>query len=239
MGAIAAAVLPALISVGGQLIGGSSSQSASNDQVNAANEAIQAMQQQFAQTRSDLLPWLTAGSSALGPMQALLGIGGADAQQSAINNLENGPMFQSMMRNGQEAILGNASATGGLRGGNTQGALFNLGQDALAQVIQQQFNNLGMLSGQGLGAGSSLGQFGAENAANIADLLGQRGAAQAGGALANGQMWGGIANGIGGLFGSGGPLSGIFGGGGSSGGGIPFNPSDMSTWDPIAQSVGF
>lgn len=242
MGMIAAAVLPSLIQVGGSLIAGSSSGSAANDQANAASGGIDLLNNEFNQTRSDLMPWMTAGQSALGGLSGLLGLGGAGSQQSAIDALQGGPMFQSLFRQGTNAVEGAASATGGLRGGNVNGSLFNVGQDALAQTIQQQIANLMGVSGQGLGAAGSVGQFGAANAENVAALMGQRGAAQAGGAMANGNMWGNILGTAGGLFTGGGPLSGIFGGAGNGGTTIAsgFNPlGDPSSWDPISASVGF
>jgi hypothetical protein len=198
--AIIAAGIGAAGSIATGLIGSHAAKSAANDQAKAAQAGI-------TEARTDLSPWMTAGQSALGGLEGLLGLSGADAQQSAITGLQNGPMFQALMRNGQEAILGNAAATGGLRGGNTEGSLFNLGQDALAQVIQQQVQNLGSLSGQGLTAGGDM-------ASMIANLLGQKGAAQAGGALGQAQGFGSAINGLTGFL----QTPGLFGGGG---GGAP------------------
>ena len=212
MGAIAAAVLPAAISAGASLIGGSSASHAANQEANAANQGISTIEGFNNQTRTDLMPWLLAGQSSLGGLTSLLGLGGNGAQQSAIDNLQSGPLFQSLYRQGTNAVLGNASATGGLRGGNTEGALYNLGSDTLNQVIQNQIANLTGLSGTGLQAGGMLGQFGQDTGASIANLLGRAGAAQAAGTMANGQGIAGALGSLGGLFGNGGALSGIFGG---------------------------
>ena len=65
----------------------------------------------------------TAGSQALQQQSALAGLQGPEAQRAAIANLEANPEFQAIARQGEEAILANAAATGGLRGGNTQAAL--------------------------------------------------------------------------------------------------------------------
>ena len=215
MGAIAAAVLPTVISVGANLIGGSSSKSAANDQANAAGQGISTIQANQQQTRSDLMPWMTAGTSAVGGLSDLLGLNGAAAQQAAITGQQNSPLFQSLFRQGNNTILADAAATGGLRGGNTENSLANFGSDLLAKVIQQQIGNLTGVSNSGLSAANSEGAYGGDAAVSIANLLGQQGAARAGGAMANGQMWSNALQGIGGMFGSGGPLSGIFGGGSS------------------------
>lgn len=124
--------------------------------------------------RRDLSPYTSGGSD---------GIAG---QQAAIDALKASPLYTSLYRNGENALLSAASATGGLRGGNTQGALYNLGADTLAQVIQQQLSNLGGVANMGQGAAGSLGQFGANAATNIGNSMTQQGQALAGSALARG-----------------------------------------------------
>ena len=69
-----------------------------------------------------LRPYVDAGTSAVGQQRDILGLNGNDAQQSFINNLQSSPLFQSQVKQGEQSILANASATGGLRGGNTQSA---------------------------------------------------------------------------------------------------------------------
>jgi hypothetical protein len=86
------------------------------------------------------------------------GAGGAGGQQSAIDALKQSPFYQSLYHNGEQAILANGAATGGLRGGNTQRSLYNLGTDTLASAFQQQFNNLGTLSGLGENAAAGVGK---------------------------------------------------------------------------------
>lgn len=82
-------------------------------------------------------------------------VSAADAQQGAIDALKASPLYQSLYRNGEEAVLANASATGGLRGGNTTTSLANFGADTLSSVIQQQLANYGSAIGAGLGANNS------------------------------------------------------------------------------------
>jgi hypothetical protein len=165
-------------------------------------KGIDEERRQYDTTRADLLPWLTAGQSALGGMLDLLGTNGADKQQSAITGLQNSPLFQSEYRQGTEAILQNASATGGLRGGNTQHSLANFGSDLLAQVIQQQMGNLGGISGAGANTGAQLGGFGANAANAIAGLFGNIGQAKAGGILGKAAGYTQVAQGVGELLSS-------------------------------------
>lgn len=80
----------------------------------------------------------------------------------------------------------NASATGGLRGGNTQASLANFRADAFAQQLQEQMARLAGLTGIGMGATDSVSAFGANKANNVTDLFGRIGGAQASGLLQRG-----------------------------------------------------
>jgi hypothetical protein len=212
--AIVAAGIGAAGAIGGGLLAGHASSKAANAQSNAAQLGIDEQKREFDITNSNLAPWLNAGQSALGGMLDLLGLNGADKQQASISGLQSGPLFQSLYGQGKEALLQSASATGGLRGGNTEHSLFNLGSDLLAQVIQQQMGNLGGISGAGAQVGTNLGQMGQNNANAISQLLGNQGAAKAGGILGSAQGWTQALNGVTGFLGS------ALGGGGGGGGGL-------------------
>jgi hypothetical protein len=104
----------------------------------------------------------------------------------AISALKESPTYQSLYNNGEEAILQNASATGGLRGGNTQRSLADFGVDTLSKVIADQLSRLGGLAGMGQGATGSVAALGANKANNITNLLSQIGGAKASGFLTRG-----------------------------------------------------
>lgn len=193
------------------------SASAGNAQVAAAQLGIDEQRRQFDAIRKLLTPYVNAGKTGLVGQLALLGMSGRDKQQAAINGIQGGAQYQSMVQNGENAILANASATGGLRGGNTQAAIAQFRPQVLSQLIQSQIGNLGGLASLGQNAAAGVGNAGQASANNITDLLGQVGSAQAGVALARGQansnLWGGLAQGAGQYFGQGGSLGGLFGGG--------------------------
>jgi hypothetical protein len=130
--------------------------------------------------------------------------GGAQGQQQAINQFEQSPMFQALARQGEDALLQNAAATGGLRGGNLQGALGQFRPALLNQQIQQQFQNLGGLTALGQSSAAGIG-VGGQNAANqIGNALTQAGQAQAGGALGQGAAFNNALGQISGFAASGG-----------------------------------
>lgn len=151
--------------------------------------------------------------------------GGAQGQQQAINQIEQSPMFQALARQGEDAILQNASATGGLRGGNVQGALAQFRPALLNQQIQQQYENLGEITriGQSSAAGTGVGVQNAAN--NIGNAQMNAGQAQAGGYLAQGNA---INNSLG-------QISGFAASGGF--GGRPISAGTVSRLTPYATST--
>lgn len=174
-------------------------------QYQAAIKGVEEQRRQFDKLVELMAPYVSAGTGAMGAQQNLLGLNGSGAQQSAINALSNSPQMQSMLKQGENALLQNASATGGLRGGNTQAALAQFRPQLLNQMIQQQFSNLGGLSQLGQASAAGQASAGMQTGANIGNLLQQGGAAQAGAAMAQGgATQQGFKNllGLGGLIGS-------------------------------------
>jgi len=146
-----------------------------------------------------LAPYEQAGQQAFGQQQALIGLQGQPAQQQAIDALQNSPQFQSLMQQGEGAILQNAAATGGIRGGNVQGALAQFRPQMLNALIEQQYGRLGGMAGTGLGVTSDIfntgqaaaaGQAGAgmQSASNVGNLLANQAQAIAGGQMARGNV---------------------------------------------------
>lgn len=156
------------------------------------DKGIAEQRRQFDVTRADYDPYLRAGTGALDHQGDLVGLNGSEAQAQAIEALRGSPLYQSQYRNGEEAILQNASATGGLRGGNTQRGLADFGADTLSQTIQQQLASLGGLSGRGQEAVGAVSNFGANTANNVTGLLGQQGATKYSGLLHRGGISAGM-----------------------------------------------
>ena len=215
--------ISALVVGGSQVISGiaqsNSAKQASKAQTQAAQQGIDEQRRQFEAAQQVLSPYVGAGTQAIAGLQpyaqagvgslqqqqALLGLLGPEAQQQAISQLEQGAGFQAQVRQGEEALLQRASATGGLRGGNVQAALAQFRPQMLQQAIEDQYGRLGGLTALGqtttqniaqLGQASAAGQAtaGLQTGANIANLFGQQGAARAGARLAEGQAISNVAN---------------------------------------------
>lgn len=109
-----------------------------------------------------------------------------DAQQAAIDQIKNGSQFNELTKQGEEAILANASATGGLRGGNTQGALAQFRPALLQSLIDKQLGYLSGLAGMGSSAAAGVGTAAQNTGQQVSSILGDAGAMTARGALAGG-----------------------------------------------------
>lgn len=169
---------------------------AAGAQTAAAELGIEEQRKNFEEIKKLLAPYSAAGTQALGAQQALTGLSGADAMKSAVDAIQTGPQFQAMTQQGESAILQNASATGGLRGGNTNAALARFRPELLSSLIQQQYERLGGISGQGLQAAGTLANAGSNTANAVAGLRTDQGAAQAGNAIARGQAQQQLAGGL-------------------------------------------
>lgn len=214
MASLASAGINAGASLLTGILGKNASKKADAAQLAFGQRALDQQQGQFNQTQANFQPYLSGGGAALMSIQDLLGQNGNDPQQAAIASLKGSPGFTSLYGTGQDTILQNAAATGGLRGGNTQNSLAQFGSGLLAQVIQNQLSNLGGLSSMGVGAANSIGQFGQANSSAISNLLGQQGQTTASGILGRGAITNNTINGLAGSFGGSGGLGSLFSGGG-------------------------
>ena len=192
-GALVAGVAGSAISANAQ---SDAASSASRAQTDASNAQIAAQERALAETRELLSPYVSAGDTALLGQMNLLGLKGYDAQQEAVDNIANDPLFQSQVQQGEDAMLQNASATGGLRGGNMQGALAQYRPQMLNQEIQQRLGQYGGLAGLGQASAAGVGAAAQNAGANIGTAYGNIGAAQAGSALASGQATANMASGL-------------------------------------------
>lgn len=157
--------------------------SAAKTQAASADAGIDEQRRQFDEMVKLLSPYTKAGTGSLAQQQAILGLSGADKQKQAVSAIEKSPYFQATAKQGENAILQNASATGGLRGGNTQGALAQFRPGLLNQLVQQQYQNLGGITSLGQNSAAQTGNAGMQSANAISNLLGQQGQAQAGGII--------------------------------------------------------
>jgi hypothetical protein len=201
------------LSAGASIFGGNK---AAKAQTNASNQATALGREQLQAGLTATAPFRTAGESVLPGLTALAGqpvdkFSYRDPSQF-LNEYYQGPEFQTMNAQAQDAILRNQAATGGFRSGATQVGLGQLapmlGIQALERQNQQDLTAYGtnqaanadqfqhMYGLANLGANIATGN--ANAGANFASQAGQN-AIAAGNAKANSYM--NTANAIGGFAG--------------------------------------
>jgi hypothetical protein len=178
----------ALGSITGATAAARGAQEASATQAASAERGIEEQRRQFDTMVELMSPYLAVGAPALTAQQALIGLQGPEAEQAAIDRLTGGSRFQELTRQGEEAILSRASATGGLRGGNVQAALAQFRPQLLNQLIEEQYSQLGGLTNIGQSTAVRQAAAGQQTGQNVANLLANQGAALAGGQLAAGNV---------------------------------------------------
>ena len=198
--------------IGSAVVGGIGSVAAGRAQERAARRAGEAQdraaerslaeqRRQFNVVQQLFQPYVQAGTGSLAAQMQLIGLGGPEAQQNAINALRMGPEYQMLVEQGEEAILQNAAATGGLRGGNVQRALADFRPQVLSGLINQQYQRLGGLTQIGQASAAGQAAQGSAISANISQLQADQGTAMAQSLLAQGQaranMFGNVAGAIG------------------------------------------
>lgn len=136
----------------------------------------------YKQGLSYLDPYMQQGSQANNLQAALSGAMGPEAQKQAYAQYQQSPGVAFAQQEAERALLRNASATGGLGGGNTLRDLTQLATGMYMQDYNNQFNQIGTVADRGLSASTTgaglqgqqaqvqagLGQFAAGIPMNVA-----------------------------------------------------------------------
>tara|TARA_R110000868_G_C10972546_1_gene770341 strand:- start:4873 stop:5709 length:837 start_codon:yes stop_codon:yes gene_type:complete len=173
--------------------GASAAEDAAKIQSESSEKGVAEQRRQFDVTQETLRPAIEAGTQALSRQQALLGFGSPEEQSSAMSDFNESPAQQFIRQRQEKALLANASATGGLGGGNIQTALQEQAANIAGAQYGEYYNRLAGLSGTGQQAASTQGQLGANMAANVQQGYNASGQAQASGILGAQQANAGLA----------------------------------------------
>ena len=155
----------------------------------AAQSGIDETRRQFDAMQELLSPWVEQGKKSMTSQSDLAGLNGPEAQRLAMEAISNGPEMMGLAQQGENAMLQQGAATGGLRGGNMQGALAQFRPQMLSSLINQQYGRLSGMSQMGQASAAGVGAAGMQSGAQIADLFGQQGQAIAGGQLGAGKAY--------------------------------------------------
>lgn len=186
--------------VGSAVIGAGASLAGSAMQADAAGSAGDAQLRQYYQTRADLAPYRELGTTALGELGALYGVGRKglltpEEINAARDRFQASPGYQFAYNEGLNALDKSASARGRLQGGGYGRELVRYGQGMANQEFGNYANRLAQLAGIGQTSTTATGQFGQTATTNAGNAMVDAATARASG-------YTGAANAFGGAVGN-------------------------------------
>ena len=207
----------AVIAGGAALVGGAMSSSASKkaakSQAASADAASQIQQENFEQTREDLMPYKQAGDTSLSQLMGQMGADGYFNQTYKGDEFkfQADPSYAFRQQQGQDAIQSSAAAQGGLLSGATLKALTQYNSNLASQEYGNAFNRwqstdnnnyerfnadqtnrynrLSNLVGIGQNAAAQVGNAGAQTAQAIANNTMAGANALAAGQIGSANAW--------------------------------------------------
>lgn len=141
----------------------------------AAGQQLGFQQQGLDYIKEVQQPVLDLRNQALPALYGFYDPSNTQGQQQFVDQAMSSPFYNQMIQQGEEAVLRNQAATGGLRSGTTQQNLARNSQNVLQGLVNQQLSGLGSFANMNI------------NPSLVSNQLGQMGATQAGGTLAAGQ----------------------------------------------------
>ena len=206
---VAAAVIgSAVVGAAGSAYAGKQSSKAARTQAASADRASQIQQENFEQTRKDLMPYKQAGDTSLSQLMGQMTPDGYFNQTYTGQDIYSDPSYQFRLQQGQDAIQSSAAAKGGLLTGATLKALQNYGQESASQEYSNaynrfnadqtnRYNRLSNLVGIGQNAAAQMGNAGAQTAQAVANNTMAGANSIAAGQVASANNWANTANNLG------------------------------------------
>ena len=196
---VAAAVVGAA-TVAGSAYSSRQAGKAAKTQAASADRASQIQQENFEQTRKDLMPYKQAGDTSLSQLMGQMTPDGYFNQTYTGQDIYSDPSYQFRLQQGQDAIQSSAAAKGGLLTGATLKALQNYGQESASQEYSNaynrfnadqtnRYNRLSNLVGIGQNAAAQVGNAGAQTSQAIANNTMAGANALAAGQIGSANAW--------------------------------------------------
>jgi len=206
---VAAAVVgAAAVGAAGSAYASNQAGKAAKTQAASADRASQIQQENFEQTRKDLMPYKQAGDTSLSQLMGQMTPDGYFNQTYTGQDIYSDPSYQFRLQQGQDAIQSSAAAKGGLLTGATLKALQNYGQESASQEYSNaynrfnadqtnRYNRLSNLVGIGQNAAAQVGNAGAQTAQAVANNTMAGANSIAAGQVASANNWANTANNLG------------------------------------------
>ena len=204
----AAMVGAAAVGAAGSAYASKKSSSAAQTQAASADRASRIQQENFEQTRKDLMPYKQAGDTSLSQLMGQMTPDGYFNQTYTGQDIYSDPSYQFRLQQGQDAIQSSAAARGGLLSGATLKALQNYGQESASQEYgnaynrfnadqTNRYNRLSNLVGIGQNAAAQVGNAGAQTAQAVANNTMAGANSIAAGQVGSANAWSNTANDLG------------------------------------------
>lgn len=162
-----AAITSAVIAAGTGLYAANQQAGAARDSANAAqgasDAAIAEQRRQYDQSRTDQLPWMQAGTNALGMQQRFINGDYGEALKS--------PDYAARLSQGIQSLDRGAAARGRLYSGGADADRMRFGADLATDGLNSYWNRLAGLSGTGQSSATTLGQQGQALAGSVGNNL--------------------------------------------------------------------
>lgn len=179
------------VGFGSAVVGGIASNRAAGKAASAQNAgnnaAIAEQRRQYDQTRTDMMPWLTAGQGE-GGLAGLAKLNAGD-----YSGFMDSPDYLWARDQGIQGLDRSAARNGGLFSGGQQADLMRFNQGLATQTLGNYRASLQSMAGLGQTSAQNLGAFGANSATGIGNLLSQNGANRASAYQTQGNNWGQLA----------------------------------------------
>lgn len=204
------AVIGGVASIGGAILGSKAQKKAANTAAQAATDNTAANNALalniYDQNKTTLSPFVGTGTQATGQINSLLGFGGAAPQTAAFDKFRDSTGYNFRVNEGARALDNSFASRGVGQSGAAAKRAIQYGQDMGTGEFGNYYNAL--LGQQGVGLSAAGAQAGVStNFVNQTTANNNSGASALANAAiaksnATGNMWNGIAGGIGNIFGS-------------------------------------
>lgn len=180
------AVLSGVGNVVSGIAAANAAEAASEQQSQAAQNALQLQREMFEYQKGLLEPYRTAGTAALKRLEGALGLGGtAQAQQA----LEMDPGYGFRLGEGMKALERMQSARGNMLSGGAMKAGQRYAQDYASGEYGNAYNRLANIAGLGQTTGTQLGNAASQFSTNAGNVMGQEANALAAGRIGRGSAY--------------------------------------------------
>lgn len=157
--------------------------SAARIQADASNRAVDISDRQYQQSRTDALPWMEAGKTALKSYLGELGLSDEAKAGTFKSGFKETPGYAYQVAEGEKGVVNNLAALGLKGSGAALKALTRFRQNLADQTYNNYLTRVGNVATGGQQAVNDNAVLGAQNAANTGSAIIQSGNAQAGGVM--------------------------------------------------------